>query len=166
MKKFINMQYVKMKRMASVFALLMLAFSLSLSAYPYISFRLPTFMWGFSTTYFVIPLLFIGIILLIWVLSHIYVRKFEMYKTESLAERVLNPYAVYLFDPFQEMVYRTLMLPTLKASYYSMPDGLEKQEVKRNLDLITKWLDIGYIPKKDFPEHLKQFYITDKEGRL
>jgi hypothetical protein len=167
LRKFINMQYVKMKRMAAVGSLILLAINLSFTIYPFVEFRFPEYVLGMIPRAWVgIPVLLILILLLIMFGAHIYMSKMEMYRTEHLAERILNPYAVYQIGPFEEMLYRTMTIPTLEASYMAMPEGKEKEEVKKNLDRAKKYVDLGYIPKEDFPKHLKKYYITNKERRL
>ena len=166
-RKFINMQYVKMKRMASVGGLILLAINLSLTIYPFVEFRFPEYILGILPRAWIgVPLIFLLIIFLIWVGAHIYTNKMEMYRTEFLAEKILNPYTVYAIGPFEEMLYRTMTIPTLEAAYMSMPEGKEKEGVKKSLDMAKKWVELGYIPKKDFPQHLKKYYITNKERRL
>jgi hypothetical protein len=166
-RKFLNMQYVKMKRMATVGSLILLALNLSFTIYPYVEFRFPEQIFEIiPRTYLAIPIIFLIIVFLIWFCAHIYMSKMEMYRTESLADRILNPYAVYAIGPFEEMLYRTMTIPTLEASYMAMPEGKEKEEVKKNLEQAKKFVDLGYIPKEDFPKHLKKYYITNKERRL
>jgi len=160
------MQYVKIKRTAAVGSLVLLAINLSLTLYPYLEHRFQVTYFGVAVEYIVVPFLFVFIIFIIWCGAHIYIKKMEMYRTEFLAERILNPYGVYAIGPFEEMLYRTMTIPTLEASYVSMPDGKEKHEVKKKLDLAKKWVDLGYIPKEDFPKHLKKYYLTKKQNRL
>lgn len=166
-RKFVNLQYVKMKRMAAVGGLILLAVNLAFTIYPYIEFRFPEYFFGLIPRAWVgVPLVLIVIMLLIWLGAHIYVKKLEMYRTEWVAERIYNPYAVYAIGPFEEMLYRTMTIPTLQAAYATMPEGKEKKEVKEKLEKAKKYVDLGYIPKEDFPQHLKKYYITNKERRL
>jgi hypothetical protein len=46
LRKFINMQYVKMKRMAAVGSLILLAINLSFTIYPFVEFRFPDYVFG------------------------------------------------------------------------------------------------------------------------
>jgi len=78
-RKFFNEQYVKMKQMAAVGSLILLAINLSFTIYPYIEHRR-------VHPYAAIPLLFLGIMLLIWLGAHVYVKKMEMYRTEEYLE--------------------------------------------------------------------------------
>jgi len=158
-RKFINLQYVKIKRTAAVGSLVMLIINLSFTIYPYIEHR------GVHP-YFAIPLIFLGAFLLVWLGAHIYVKKFEMYRTESVAEKVYNPYAVYAIGPFEEMKYRNMELIIMEMIYDVLPEGDKKKKFKEDIEKVRKWCDLGYIPKKDFPKHLTKYYMTKKEGRL
>ena len=158
-RKFINMQYVKIKRMAAVGSLIILTLNLSFSIYPFISHR-------DIHPYVAIPLIFSIVILIIWILADVYVKRLEMYRTESLAERMLNPYSVYAIGPFEEMKYRNMEIPIMQALSKMMPAGKEKSDFDEILKNVKTWCDLGYIPKKDFPTHLKEYYITETENRL
>lgn len=159
LKKFINMQYVKIKRTAAVGSLIILALNLSFSIYPFIEHRN-------IHPYIAIPLVFIIVVFLLWMAAHLYVKKLEMYKTESLAERILNPYSVYAIGPFEEMKYRNIDLVIMKYIFELLPEGKQKQDLKDQIEKVTHWCNLGYIPKKDFPQHLRKYYITKNEMRL
>ena len=158
-KKFINMQYVKMKRTAAVGSLFILALNLSFSIYPFIEHR-------DIHPYVAIPLVFISVVFFLWLAAHFYVKKLEMYKTESLADRIFNPYSVYAIGPFEEMKYRNIDLVIMKYLFELLPEGKQKQDLKDQIDKVTHWCDLGYIPKKEFPQHLRKYYITNNEMRL
>ena len=158
-RRFLNLQYVKIKRTAAVGSLVMLILNLSFTMYPFIEHR-------DIHPYFAIPLIFLAVFFLVWLASHIYVKKFEMYRTESVAEKVYNPYAVYAIGPFEEMKYRYMDLVIMETLYDLLPEGEKKQKLKDQIKTVREWCDLGYIPKKDFPKHLKKYYITDKENRL
>lgn len=157
-RKFLNMQYVKMKRMAAVGSLVLLAVNLSFTIYPYVEHR-------DIHPYLGVPIIFVIIVLLIWLAAHIYVQKLEMYRTESLADKIFNPYTIYQIGPFEEMKYRNMELPIMKSLCKGLK-GDEKKEMEEYVKRVEKWLELGYIPKDDFPEHLKKYYITKKENRL
>jgi len=162
------MQYVKMKRMASVGSLILLAVNLSFTLYPFVEhrFQLITISYGIPATYIGIPFLFFMIMLCIAGGAHVYVKKFEMYRTEMASEITLNPYSVYLIGPFEEMLYRTLTIPTLEAAWMNLSDSPEKERIGQQLQKAKKWVDLGYIPKEDYPKHLLKFYITNKQRRV
>ena len=158
-RRFFNLQYVKIKRTAAVGSLIMLVLNLSFVIYPYIEHR------GIHP-YLAIPGIFISVIFVVWLLAHIYVRKMEMYRTESLAEKILNPYSVYAIGPFEEMKYRNFEIVIMEYLYELLPEGEKKQQLKEQIKKVKNWVDLGYIPKKDFPKHLKKYYITSNESRL
>lgn len=83
-RRFLNIQYVKVKRTAAVGSLIMLILNLSFTMYPFIEHR------GVHP-YFAIPLIFLVVFVLVWLAAHLYVKKLEMYRTESIAEKVFNP---------------------------------------------------------------------------
>lgn len=165
-RKIINMQYVKMKRMAAVGSLVLLAVNLAFTIYPYVVFKLPGRVLGISRIYFAVPVIFILIVLLIWLAAHIYVRIFEMYRTETMADITYNPYSIYAIGPLQEMEFRYSRIPTMEGIYAMMSDGKEKEKLKSDMEKMKKWCDLGYIPREDYPEHLLRYYLTNKQARL
>lgn len=54
----------------------------------------------------------------------------------------------------------------METLYDLLPAGEKKQKLKEQIETVRGWCDLGYIPKKDFPKHLKKYYITDRESRL
>lgn len=159
-RKFVNLQYVKLKKVAAVGGMIMLAINLSLTMFLYIEHRN-------IHPYVGIPVLFILVMFVLWILAHIYVSKMEMYRTEQMAEVTYNPYSVYALAPFQEMIYSYSAIPMMKALLKTLPeDSEEHKELKTKLGRFEEWCKLGYIPKKDFPDELKRYYITDKQQRL
>jgi len=159
LRRFTNIQIIKLKKVASVGSLILLILNLSLTIYPFIEHRN-------IHPYIAVPSLFLMITLIVLLLAHIYLKWLDMYRTEAEAEKYYNPYSVYAFGPWEEMMFRNLWIPLLNTMYLLLPEGKEKKDVKKILDDLWKWTDLGYIPKSDFPEHLKKFYITSKEARL
>ena len=166
-RKFINVQYVKMKQLSAVGSLILLAINLSFVVYPYIEHRFNEFVFGFIPRAWIgVPLVFLIIIFLIWLGAHFYIKKMEMYRTEKRAEMMFNPYQVYAIQPFQEMWFGHIYLPTMKGIVDLLPEGNEKEEMRKEYEMVKNWIEKGFIPKEDFPAHLKKFYITKKEQRL
>ena len=158
-RRFINLQYIKLKRVAAVGSLVMLILNLSFTVYPFIEHR------GVHP-YLAVPLIFMFVFMIMWLAAHIYVKKLEMYRTEWVAEKMYNPYAVYAIGPFEEMKYRNFDLVIMETLYDLLPEGDKKQQLKEQISKVKNWCELGYIPKKDFPNHLKRYYITKKENRL
>jgi hypothetical protein len=176
-RKFINMQYVKMKHLSAVGSLVLLTLNLSFVLYPYIEHRLPeTYFTIIQRAWIGIPTIFFVTLLLVWSVAHFYVKKMEMYRTEKRADIMFNPYQVYAFQPFWEMWWRDVYIPQMKSQLAQMkhlkklnPSDEFSNDISYLQDEIKKvenWLDLGYIPKKDFPKHLRKYYITKKESRL
>ena len=47
-----------------------------------------------------------------------------------------------------------------------LPEGKQKKELYEQIQRVTHWCDLEYIPKKDFPKHLQKYYLTKNETRL
>lgn len=160
LRKFFNLQYVKMKRVASVGGMLLLTVNLTLVLYPYIEHRN-------IHPYIGIPILFTLMIVLILFSAHIYVKKMEMYRTESHAEIVYNPFSVYAFSPFEEMMYTNSMVPVMEALVDVLPEGSDaRKKLDDKAKKFKRWCKMGYIPKDEFPAKLQEYYITNKQQRL
>lgn len=165
-RKFFNIQYAKIKNVAAVGSLIMLALTNAWGIYPYVEYRFPRVIFGFIPREWIgIPFLFFLILIILWTLAHIYVRKFEMYRTEQRANVFFNPYSVYALSPFQEMWFRDIFLPIMEGIRDTLP--VDKQgNITSEIEKVKTWCDKGIIPKDHFPKHLKKYYITDKETRL
>ena len=158
---FINRQYVKLKRVASVGSLLLLAVNLSFTIYPYVSHR-----WVFHNVYFGLMFLNIIILLTLWIIAHVYVNIMEMYRTESKADLLYNPYSIYALTPKEEMLYNYFHLTVLQGLYETVSGEKDTSKLKDSIEKITFWINNGYIPIEHLPEELKKWYITKKRGRL
>jgi hypothetical protein len=167
LRKFLNTQYVKMKRMAAVGSMVLLAVNLAFTVFPYVQHRFDEYLFGFvPSTYLVITLLFFVIILLIWLGAHVYVRVFEMYRTESVADMMYSPYSIYAMSPKDEIYLRDVNLPMMEAMEKILPEGKQKKDLEQEIQKIKNWCEKGFIPKEDFPQHLKKYYLTEKQQRL
>jgi len=159
-RKFINLQYVKLKKVAAVGSMILLAVNLSFTIFIFLE-------WRDIHPYIGIPIIFVIVMFVLLGLSHIYVRKMEMYRTEQAAEVLYNPYAVYAFAPFQEMIYSFYAVPMQKAMLKLLPkDSEEYKELKELSKKFENWCKKGFIPKEDFPPKLQKYYITEKQRRL
>lgn len=167
-RKFLNIQYVKMKKVAAVGSMILLAINLSLTVFPYVQHRFPKLIFGIIPNEYVgIPIVFVMIVFVIMLGAHLYVKKLEMYRTEQMAEVMFNPYSVYALAPFQEMIYSYSAIPMMKALLTTLSkDSSEYKELKTKLGRFEEWCVLGYIPKEDFPDALKKYYLTDKQQRL
>ena len=158
-KIWFNLQIVKIKKTAAIGSVVLLVLNLSLNIYPLVEHR------NFHP-YFMIPLIFLTTLFIVWLGSHLYIRILGMYKEEALAEKVYNPYNVYAIGPFEEMTYYAIYLPLMEACYHLLPTGEQKEKLKEQIETFKHWLELGFIPKEDFPEHLKKYYIVENPKRL
>ena len=166
-RKFLNLQYVKVRRVAAVGSLILLMINLSLTMYPYIEHRFGGDIFGIPSAYIGIPFLFVFIGVVVLLLAHIYVKKMEMYRTEQHAEIKYNPFSVYAFSPFEEMMYTNSIVPIMRGLLHILPEGSEEQKkLKEETDKFERWCRLGYIPKEEFPKNLMEYYITEKQQRL
>jgi len=78
-----------------------------------------------------------------------------MYQEEWRGEMLYNPYAVDHFTPKEEMMIRYIYLPILEFT------GKDKETA-----IVKQWIDTGYIPHCQFPEHLNPFLKGKKEKKL
>lgn len=143
-KNFIFEQIEKFVQFNGIGIPVMLVMNLTVGLLPYIEQRSFHPYLGF-------PLVFSTIFILYWTTAHIVVRKGGTYINRSRAAIKYNQYSVWAIPPFQHMMIQHVWLPVLKQS------DLSKAEMVEN------WLRLGYIPKEDFPDELKEFYIA-KEG--
>lgn len=154
------MNIAKMKQVAVVGTQIMLSFNIALTGYEYVA-------WRGIHPYLGISLLFLLVMGAGLVAAHVYVNVFEMYKTHKMADAVYyNPYAVYAFPPFQEMWFRTVYIPLLKAARDQAGDEERRVELSEKIAMAEKWVELGYIPRDHFPEHLQKYYHTKHEERL
>jgi len=159
-RRFINLQYIKLKKVAAVGSMIMLAINLSLTIFLYLEHRA-------IHPYVGIPLVFFGVMFMLWGLAHIYVKKMEMYRTEQMAEVTYNPYSVYALAPFEEMMQGYSIVPIMKALLKLLPeDCKEHKDLKEKLEKFESWCKNGVIPKEDFPPELRRYYLTNKQERL
>lgn len=159
-RRFVNLQYIKLKKVAAVGSMIMLSINLSLTIFLYMEER-------DIHPYIGIPLVFFAVMFILWGLAHIYVKKMEMYRTEQMAEVTYNPYSVYALAPFEEMMQSHSIVPMMRALLKLLPDDCEEHKnLKEMLGKFESWCKNGVIPKEDFPPDLRRYYLTDKEGRL
>lgn len=156
-RRFVNKQMAKIKRISGVGSLILLVINLSFSVYAYIEYR------GIHI-YIALPLLVLLMGSILLLVAHFYT--LHMYRTEAEAEKYFNPYATYAIGPFEEITYRFIYLPMMKALLSTMDDEIEKKVFKEKIDIWERWINLGYIPKDEYPKHLLKFYITNKEARL
>jgi len=153
-RNYIMRQLEKLRRIAPVGSLIILTINLAFTVYPYVAWRGIHPYIGVTA----IALLIAAVLLFA---AYIWMDRLEMYRSELKAAKTYNPYAVYALQPYEEMWFRLWFIPMMK---YALDE--DKDHLKENLEKVEEWVERGYIPKEQFPEHLKKYYITDKEQRL
>jgi len=151
-KHFLFEQLEKLQQFSSIGMPLMLVMNLAVSIFAYVQ-------WRDVHPYIGIPLLTFIIMLIYWGTAHLVVRKGETYKSRARAMTKYSPYAVWAIAPFQWMLMKYMWFPVLERT-------AETDEEKAEVRMVKNWMDIGYIPRKDFPDNLKEFYIAKEEERL
>jgi len=158
-RRFFNVQYVKLKKVAPVGSMITLFLNLAFTMYPYVEHRFPHPYLGIPVVFGIN--LFIGLFL-----AHVYLNWLQMYRTEAEAEKYFNPYAVNYFGPWEEVVYRNLWIPVLEGIRDNETNPKRKEYYQRCIDRFLGWMDQGFVPKKDFPKHLLKFYKDRTQKRL
>lgn len=157
--KYFTLQMIKVKRTAPMYNLILLVLLNALSIYPILEGRA-------IHPYISFPAVLVLLITLIWAGSHLYQIVLGMNKNEARAERIINPYCVWAMGPWEEMLIRNIWLPSMKGIYANMPGGEDKIELGEAISNMSRWVELGYIPKKDYPKHLLKHYIAKDGERL
>ena len=150
MLRFIARQYRKVGMIASVGSIILLMLNLSLSINNLVAWR------GIHPYVVIVIFFFIGM-LVIWGCALLYVNVLKMNKYEKMAESTLNPINVNVLTPFQIMWWKTISRAILTGN---------KEERKRSVELIDKWIKLGFIPSEDMPEELKKYLIFGKDEKI
>jgi len=148
LKRWGSRQYKKIGMVAAVGSVVLLGLNLSISIFD--SMQSPPLH-----PYVLIPLFFIGVMVCIWLFSVLYVDVLRMNAYEQWQEMLLKPFNVNLFTVFQLTWWREVYIPMLR-----------KLELDEQADRLEKWLDLGYIPKEDFPEELRKYVVMEEEYKL
>jgi len=161
-RKFIAMQYAKVRRMAGIISLVLLMTSDAFLMLPYLE------GWGIHP-YIGFPMVVLIISVLIWAISHWYYITKDMHRAEQLAEIKLNPYAIYELSPKEQMQLRTQFIPLLVSNARILRNSGDTQgadELNKFVIQLDQWVRSGRIPKDQFPPELDKYIISDKESRL
>jgi len=149
-------QKLVLSKLQGLYSVILLCISISLS---FVGFSDINIINPYATFFIVFTIL--SLILLL--IANIYYKKLEMYKYDKEADVEYNPFNVYAFTPFQEVLLYETTLALLKAEF---KENQNNDDLKKSILKVEKWLKLGYIPKSDFPKHLKSIYLTKKEGRI
>lgn len=151
-KHFLFEQLEKLQQFSAIGMPAMLVINLAISVFNLIKWR------GISP-YVGISILTFSIMFIYWSMAHLIVKKGETYRSKARAAIKFNPYSIWAISPIQWMLMKHIWVPVLKKQ-------AETKEEKAEVAMVENWMEIGYIPKKDFPDNLKKFYMPKKEKRL
>lgn len=145
---------------ATVVALLMQSMTLTLVAFEYIRWR------GFNT-YLGILILFSLIVTGIMVWGYIYVEVFGLFKAKKSTVVKMDPVHIYALTPYQEMMLRTANLPQLRHFLaQAQAQGLPTEDLQESITRIERWVEKGFIPRADYPDHLRELYYPREGHRI
>lgn len=162
-RHFIMMQLGKMQKVYMPVSLMLLVLTNTLLFIPYFENRN-------IHPYISVIVVSSSLFILLLFIAHIYVRKFGMNQFQHRADIELNPFAVNHLSPLDEMRWRTYYIPSMTA-YYEILKNIDKtnpylKTLEEELNKIQQWVDIGYIPSKHAPEHLKPIFDSIRGHRL
>jgi hypothetical protein len=162
-RRFVMIQLAKMQKVYMPASLMLLVLTNSLLFIPYFENR---DIHPYLSVFFVSSFLF----LLLLSIAHIYVRKFGMNQFQHRADVELNPFTVNHLSPLDEVRWRTFYLPSM-TTYYKILENINKDDsylpvLKQEIDKIQRWVNLGYIPPDDAPDHLKALFSSIVEMRL
>lgn len=95
----------------------------------------------------------------IWVLG-------DGFHHETAAQVDHNPIQVNTWNPFQKIEHAKLRIPKLRAlaAVAENHDPKAAAELREAIDRWERWVDLGYIPRDEYPEELLHHYLS-KEGQ-
>ena len=162
-RRFVMIQLAKMQKVYMPASLMLLVLTNSILFIPYFENRN-------IHPYIAVLLISSFLSLLLLSVAHVYVRKFGMNQFQYRADIELNPFTVNHLSPLDEVRWRTFYLPSMTA-YYRILKNIDKNDsylpvLKQEIDKIQRWVNLGYIPPSDAPEHLKALFKSMMEIRL
>ena len=144
------------KRFAAIGSIILSASTLAGILYPHIHQK-----WSYPP-YVVMPALLALVLGTIWLFAYIYEHRAQMFQYECRGETLYNSYMIDHFSPWEEMCFRFVHLPMLKAVY----EQTKNEELLKYIKIVEKWFDQGYIDKKYFPKNIKKFVEHIKQTRF
>lgn len=138
----------------------MQSLTLTLVAYDFVA-------WRGIHPYIAIPAIFLLTLSLILGWGYIFVEKLGLFRAKKAGMVSMDPVQVYAFNPFQEMMLVHWHIPLMESSVkVGESMGLDMHQERDALERVKNWASEGFIPRKDFPEHLLKFYRGTEGHRL
>jgi hypothetical protein len=125
--------------------------------------------WRGVSLYLAVPAILTLLAIAVVLFARFWIDVLSTYKNQVRAETALNPKQIYQIPPFQEMAWRHLHIPRMRSHarlLHHAGESYLSEEVDREADRLNRWVDLGYIPRDDFPEHLLHHYLADEGERL
>ena len=163
LRRFVMIQFAKMQKVYMPASLMLLILTNSLLFIPYFENRN-------IHPYVSVCFISLSLFLLLLIIAHVYVRKLGMNQFQHCADIKLNPFAVNHLSSLDEMRWRTFYIPSMTTQYkileYLNENDSYLPVLKQEINKIKRWVDLGYIPPDDAPDHLKDLFKSIMEMRL
>jgi hypothetical protein len=125
--------------------------------------------WRGISLYLAVPAILALLAIAVIAFAKIWVDLLETYKNQVRAQTALNPKQIYQIPPFQEMAWRHIHVPRMRSHARLLEDAGDtnlSEDLYREADRLERWVQLGYIPRDDFPDHLLDHYLADEGERL
>jgi hypothetical protein len=136
-KKWFMLQMWRVQQIAAILTLALLAISLSLDLYGFMSWRSGVF----SSPYTGVPVILLTLGLMIWSISIIWDMRLRMWREQMTVLVERNPYTKEKMTAKEIVTYRLLWIPLLKKYEESDPT------LKGHSEKLEKWID--HVMKDD-----------------
>jgi hypothetical protein len=130
-KKWFMLQMWRIQQIAAILTLMLLAVSLSLQIYGYMSWR----DWPFSSPYTGALVILIALGLMIWVISIIWDMRLKMWREQMTVLIERNPYAKEKMSSKEIVLYGLTWLPVLDKL------GKDDPEARASAAALRKWIE-------------------------
>jgi hypothetical protein len=117
--------------------------------------------WRGFDPWLIVPTVALGLFALaifaswaIWVLG-------DGYHHETAAQVSHSPVQVYAPNPWQIVLWRTFRLPKARA-LASIAEGEAREELQEAIERWERWIELGYIPRDEYPPDLLHHYLASE----
>lgn len=159
LRRAVYVQIVRLQKISGPASLVLLVVNLAVSAWSLLEWR----GWNARVA---IPSLAVLLFFTVLAVANVMAR-WRMYVAERGAMVRHNPAEVYAFTPFQEVMFRHQVLPALRTQAATAEaTGADASELRQEVERLSGWVERGYIPYEEYPEHLRGYYLHGQGGRL
>lgn len=153
MKKIVAQQLDRLMRVSPILSISLLVGSVALNVVQLVSWRGHPYIWMFLSV-LILSILVLGV-------SNLWAGPLGMIAAMRGSQAFHDPVQVYKLTPFERMLWQHGMIPQMEHQLSLKWDEQFATQIER----LRKWCSLGYIPKDEFPCHLKHYYFG-KEGEL